>query len=113
MGVNISPRRGGEADSSVTLRARWTARCLLYVLLRTVDSVTVEEAGDVGKGVKIPVRRGNSVEDHQVKRRSGTPTSGPPKLSEQQRSSKQHPSTFVQGEYFILSPLHRREASMS
>ena len=68
----MSPRRGGEADKfGNRYEGRWTVRYLLYVLLGQVDSVTVEEAGDIGKGVEFTVRRGDSLEVHQVKRQSG------------------------------------------
>lgn len=65
----MSPRPGGEADKfGNRYEGRWTVRYLLYVLLGRVDSVTVEEVGEIGEGVEFTVRRGDSVEVHQVKR---------------------------------------------
>jgi hypothetical protein len=70
--VCVSPRPAGEADKfGNRYEGRWTIRYLLYVLLGQIDSVTVEEAGDIGTGVEFTVRRGDSLEVHQVKRQSG------------------------------------------
>jgi len=68
----VSPRRGGEADKfGNRYEGRWTVRQLLYVLLGRVDSVRVEEVGDIGAGAEFTVRRGDHVEVHQVKRQTG------------------------------------------
>jgi len=68
----MSPRRGGEADKfGNRYEGRWTVRHLLYVLLGRVDSVTVEEAGDIGRGAEFIVRYSHRVEAHQVKRQVG------------------------------------------
>ena len=68
----MSPLPGGEADKfGGRYEGRWTARYLLYVLLGRVDSVTVEEAGPIGKGAEFTVRRGDTIEVHQVKRQHG------------------------------------------
>jgi hypothetical protein len=65
----VSPLRGGEADKfGNRYEGRWTTRQLLYVLQGQVDSVTVEEAGEIGKGVEFTVRRPGKTEVHQVKR---------------------------------------------
>ncbi len=69
----MSPRRGGEADKfGNRYEGRWTVRQLLYVLLGRADSIKVEEAGPVGEGAEFTLRRGNTVEVHQVKRQLGT-----------------------------------------
>jgi len=68
----VSPRRGGEADKfGNRYEGRWTVRYLLYALLGQVESITVEEAGEVGKGAEFTVRRRTTVEAHQVKRQLG------------------------------------------
>lgn len=69
----MSPRRGGEADKfGNRYEGRWTVRHLLYVLLGQVDSVSVEEASEIGEGAEFTVRQGGDVEVHQVKRQIGT-----------------------------------------
>ena len=68
----MSPRRGGESDKfGGRYEGRWTARQLLYVLRGEIDSVTVEDVGEVGEGAEFTVKRGNTVEVHQVKRQHG------------------------------------------
>ncbi len=65
----MSPLRGGEADKfGNRYEGRWTTRQLLYVLQGQVDSVTIEEAGEIGRGVEFTVRRPGKTEVHQVKR---------------------------------------------
>jgi hypothetical protein len=41
------------------------------VLLDRADSITVEEAGEVGEGVEFTVRKCDAIEVHQVKRQVG------------------------------------------
>ena len=73
----MSPLRGGEADKfGNRYEGRWTTRELLYVLLGQVDSVTVEEVGEIGKGVEFTVRRMDSTEVHQVNDSMGVPING-------------------------------------
>jgi hypothetical protein len=69
----VSPLRGGEADKfGHRYEGRWTTRQLLYVLQGQVDSVTVEEIGEIGKGVEFTARRQDKTEVHQVKRQHGS-----------------------------------------
>jgi hypothetical protein len=50
----VSPLRGGEADKfGNRYEGRWTTRELLYVLQGQVDSVTIEEVGEIGKEVEF------------------------------------------------------------
>lgn len=68
----MTPRPGGESDKfGNRYEGRWTVRYLLYVLQGLFDSVTVEEAGELGEGAEFTVRRGNKCEVHQVKRQHG------------------------------------------
>lgn len=68
----MSPRSGGEAAKfGERYEGRWTARHLLYVLLGDVDSVTVEDVGEISLGAEFTVRRGDKVGIHQVKRQIG------------------------------------------
>jgi hypothetical protein len=69
----MSPRAGGEADKfGNRYEGVWTIRHLLYVLAGRVDSITVEEPGDLGEGVEFTLRRGNTREVHQSKRQLGS-----------------------------------------
>ena len=69
----MSPRLGGEADKfGNRYEGRWTVRQLLYVLLGQVDSVTVEDVGEIAEGAEFTRRRGDAIEVHQVKRQHGT-----------------------------------------
>jgi hypothetical protein len=69
----MSPRKGGEADKfGNRFEGVWTVRHLLYVLVGRIDSVTVEEPGELGEGVEFTVRRGNTTEVHQAKRQLGS-----------------------------------------
>lgn len=52
--------------------SRWTVRQLLYVLQGQVDSVTVEDVGEIGEGTEFTLQRGNAHEVHQVKRQYGS-----------------------------------------
>lgn len=68
----MSPRSGGEAAKfGERYEGRWTTRHLLYVLLGDVDSVTVEDVGEISLGAEFTVRRGTKTEIHQVKRQIG------------------------------------------
>jgi hypothetical protein len=68
----MSPRRGGESDKfGGRYEGRGTARQLLYVLRGGIDSVTIEDVGEVGEGAEFTVHRGSTVEVHQVKRQHG------------------------------------------
>jgi hypothetical protein len=68
----LSPRPGGEAAKfGDRYEGHWTTRQLLYVLCGQVDSVTVEEIGEIGEGAEFTVRRGTKIEVHQVKRQHG------------------------------------------
>jgi len=68
----MSPRSGGEAAKfGERYEGRWTTRHLLYVLLGDVDSVTVEDVGEISLGAEFTVRRGTRTEIHQVKRQIG------------------------------------------
>jgi hypothetical protein len=69
----VSPRPGGEADKfGNRYEGRWTVRQLLYVLQGQVDSVTVEDVGEIGEGTEFTLQRGNAHEVHQVKRQYGS-----------------------------------------
>jgi hypothetical protein len=69
----MSPRVGGEADKfGNRYEGVWTVRQLLYVLAGRVDSITVEEPGELGEGVEFTVRRGDETEVHQSKRQLGS-----------------------------------------
>lgn len=68
----MSPRSGGEAAKfGERYEGRWTTRQLLYVLLGDIDSVTVEDVGEISLGAEFTVRRGDKTEIHQVKRQIG------------------------------------------
>ena len=68
----MSPRSGGEAAKfGERYEGRWTTRHLLYVLLGDVDSVAVEDVGEISLGSEFTVRRGQKVEIHHVKRQKG------------------------------------------
>lgn len=69
----MSPRVGGEADKfGNRYEGVWTVRQLLYVLAGRVDSITVEEPGELGEGVEFTVRRDDETEVHQSKRQLGS-----------------------------------------
>ena len=51
---------------------RWTTRQLLYVLLGQVDSVTVEDVGEISLSAAFTLRCRDKVEVHQVKRQHGS-----------------------------------------
>lgn len=69
----MSPRSGGEADKfGNRYEGRWTTRQLLRVLVGQIDSVTVEEVGEIGEKVEFTVRAGTGEEVHQVKRQHGS-----------------------------------------
>jgi hypothetical protein len=69
----MSPRSGGEAAKfGERYEGRWTTRHLLYVLLGDVDSVTVEDVGEISLGAEFTVRRGV----HCTARRQGRDSSG-------------------------------------
>src|SRR5450755_3676850 len=68
----MSPRPGGEAAKfGDRYEGRWTTRQLLYVLRGYVDSVTVEDVGEISLGAEFTLRREGRTEVHQVKRQHG------------------------------------------
>ncbi len=68
----MSPRSGGEAAKfGERYEGRWTTRQLLYILLGDVDSVTVEDVGEISLGAEFTIRRGDEIEINQVKRQIG------------------------------------------
>ena len=68
----MSPRSGGEAAKfGERYEGRWITRQLLYVLLGDVDSVTIEDVGEISLGAEFTIRRGGRTEIHQVKRQIG------------------------------------------
>lgn len=68
-----SPRSGGEAAKfGERYEGRWTTRQLLHVLGGRVDSVTVEDVGELSLGAEFTLRCGDEVEVHQVKRQHGS-----------------------------------------
>ncbi|TQN31112.1 hypothetical protein FHX37_1002 [Haloactinospora alba] len=68
----MGARSGGEADKLGNhYEGAWTVMHLLEVLAGRAESLTVEPLGDVGDGVEFILRRHNSVEAHQVKRKHG------------------------------------------
>lgn len=72
----MSPRVGGEADKfGNRYEGVWTVRQLLRVLAGRVESITVEEPGELGKGVEFTLRRGDETEVHQSKRQLGSANS--------------------------------------
>ena len=74
----VSPLRGGEAAKfGERYEGRWTTRQLLYVLLGDVDSVTVEDVGEISLGAEFTVWRArNKPRFIRSSGRSATPTSG-------------------------------------
>jgi len=53
----MSPRRGGESDKfGARYEGRWIAQQLLYVLRSEIDSMTVEDVGEIGEGVEFTVQ---------------------------------------------------------
>jgi hypothetical protein len=72
----VSPRSGGESDKfGNRYEGAWTVRHLLYVLLGTAQSVTVEDIDDLAKGVEFTYCYGDTVEVHQLKRQNGNANS--------------------------------------
>lgn len=72
----MSPRHGGEADKfGNRYEGAWTVRHLLYVLLGTAQSVTVEDIDDLAEGAEFTFRHGGTVEVHQLKRQNGNANS--------------------------------------
>ncbi|MFF7975393.1 hypothetical protein [Streptomyces sp. NPDC007905] len=72
----MSPRPGGETDKfGNRYEGAWTVRHLLYVLLGSAQSITVEDIDDLGKGAEFTYRHGATVEVHQVKRQNGNANS--------------------------------------
>ncbi|MBQ1065213.1 hypothetical protein [Micromonospora sp. D75] len=68
----MSPRRGGESDKfGNRYEGAWTVRHVLHVLAGSGWSLTVEDVGDLAKGVEFTYRRAGAVEVHQVKRQNG------------------------------------------
>ncbi|AQS72091.1 hypothetical protein B1H29_19710 [Streptomyces pactum] len=69
----MSPRPGGEADKfGNRYEGAWTIRHVLYVLLGTGHSVTVEDIDELGLGAEFTYRHGDTVEVHQLKRQNGS-----------------------------------------
>jgi hypothetical protein len=68
----MSPRAGGEADKfGNRYESAWIARKLLHVLWGRIESVTVEEVGDIGVGSEFTTRADELIEVFQVKRQRG------------------------------------------
>ncbi|WP_328634217.1 hypothetical protein [Streptomyces sp. NBC_00356] len=69
----MSPRPGGEADKfGNRYEGAWTIRHVLYVLLGTGNSLTVEGVGDLSQGVEFTYLCGDTVEVHQLKRQNAS-----------------------------------------
>ncbi|WP_043672803.1 NACHT domain-containing protein [Streptomyces xylophagus] len=69
----MSPRPGGEADKfGNRYEGAWTIRHILYVLLGTGNSLTVEGVGDLSQGVEFTYLYGDTMEVHQLKRQNGS-----------------------------------------
>lgn len=73
----MTPRRGGEASKfGSRYEGTWTVRQLFEVLFERARSLTVESAGEAGKGVEFVLELADGVvEAHQVKRQRGSANS--------------------------------------
>lgn len=66
-------RSGGEADKLGNhYEGAWIVAQLLEVLAGRAKALTVEELGEIGKGVEFTLRRASVTEVHQVKRQRGS-----------------------------------------
>ncbi len=59
---------GGQADKyGNRFEGRWTTYCLAELLRGQVERIDLEPPGDAGEGVEFVLRRGGTLEHHQVK----------------------------------------------
>ncbi|SMD24555.1 hypothetical protein [Lentzea albidocapillata] len=68
----MSPRSGGHSDKLGNYyEGLWIIWQMLEVIAGRVDSITVEELGELGDGAEFALRSGRKVELHQLKRQIG------------------------------------------
>lgn len=63
------PLPGGPSDKyGNRYEGKWTAFCIGQVMWEEADSIRIEVPGPEGEGCEFVLKRGGSIEYHQVKR---------------------------------------------